>query len=194
MRCTEPLPVSRSVRTRYRSLARIAPRVVAGDRGRKTMKSLRIVVLSALAIWLIVGVGIGVLGMFLAGGYVKSPFENVPWTLRVTLVPTILAAVILSRIPSRFIFAALPCHLTALVTGYFTVVLTGSVFTVIDGMMRFGDVNIWGYFTWSWIYGLIFLPLSYPLCILLLRIRKMTQEIKEKTEPDGSANSASLRG
>lgn len=150
----------------------------------KALHSTAIVILSALLIWLVVGLGVGVVGMILAGGYVRSPFENVSWVLRVTLIPVLMAAGTLSFIPPRFVTLTVSRHLTASVTGYFTVVLTGSVFTVIDGIIRFGGVNAGGYFTWSWIYALIFLPISYPLCLLLLKIRRTIQD----TEPSGSSN------
>jgi hypothetical protein len=130
-----------------------------------------IVVSTALLIWAISCLGIGLLALVLAGGYLKSPFEAVPWMLRVTLVPTFIAAIIIARIPVRFIASTANRHLTAIVTGYIIVVLIGSVFTVIDGVLRFGGVNAWGYFVWSWVYALILLPISYPGCLLLLRVR-----------------------
>jgi len=138
---------------------------------------------SAIFLWSMICVCIGVLAVVLAGGYVKSPFEAVPWMLRVSLIPTMIAGFLLSRLPLRFISTTARRHLTSAVTAYFTLVLIGSVFTVIDGTIRFGGVNAWGYFTWSWIYAALFLPISYPICLILLRVRKFFEKQEGTTEP-----------
>jgi hypothetical protein len=152
------------------------------------MHPVRNVVLAALAIWLAASIGIGFFAVVISGGYVNSPLEAVPWLSRVTFVPTILASLFLATIPSRFINSTASRHFIAIVTAYFTVVLIGSVFTVIDGTLRFGGVNEWGYFVSSWIYALIFIPITYPACLLLLRIRTESEKKQIQTEQDAAAN------
>ncbi len=89
------------------------------------------------------------------------------WLVRVSLVPCIVAAVVLSvtdgvRRP----------RLTALIVAFFAVALAGSIGAIAVQSARFGfaSVNASGYLAWCWVYAAVFLPLSYPLARLLQRL------------------------
>jgi hypothetical protein len=63
-------------------------------------------------------------------------------------------------------------QLAALFAAYIAVVLAGSLGAVAVESAHRGleNVNVSGYLTWCWIYAAVFLPLSYPLALLVQRM------------------------
>ncbi|RYD64034.1 MAG: hypothetical protein EOP84_33085 [Verrucomicrobiaceae bacterium] len=91
-------------------------------------------------------------------------FSEGLWLVRVSLVPCILAALLLASM-SR------PSRISALLVAYFTVALAASAGAIVAQATRVGidRVNVSGYFTWCWVYAAVFLPVSYLLARLIQR-------------------------
>lgn len=79
-------------------------------------------------------------------------------------------------------------HLSAFVAAYFAVALAGSLGAVAVGSAHrgFERVNVSGYLTWCWIYAAVFLPLSYPLALLLQRMIHCLHYVPEKAKQPGA--------
>lgn len=87
------------------------------------------------------------------------------WLVQISWLPCMLAGVLICFVPERRPW------LHAVWIAYFTVVLSSSAGAIGVGAMRVGleSVNKQGYLTGCWIYGVIWLPFSYPLAYVLIR-------------------------
>ncbi|MHA3771776.1 hypothetical protein ACXR0O_09600 [Verrucomicrobiota bacterium sgz303538] len=92
-------------------------------------------------------------------------FSEGLWLLSASLVPSILAALVLGSSSRR-------SRITGLLVAYFTVALSASAGAIVVQVSRVGidRVNVSGYLTWCWVYAAVFLPFSYPLARLLHRV------------------------
>ena len=111
-------------------------------------------------------------GAGFTAGYVTHLLEAWPWLFSVSVGPCALSALALSLAASRTRSSRWRSHLSALLAAYTAVALAGSLGAVAVESARRGpeSVNVSGYLTWCWIYAAVFLPLSYPLALLLQRI------------------------
>lgn len=94
--------------------------------------------------------------------------------MRVSAVPMALACLVLAWLSPRVYPRRAARHITALLVGYFVVVLAVSVFATAAEIARAGiaSTNVSGYLVWSWIYGAVFLPVSYPVSLGILCITR----------------------
>lgn len=111
-------------------------------------------------------------GVAFTAGVVRHFLEAWPWLFSVSAGPCALSALGLSLAAARTRGSRWRLHLSALLAAYFAVALAGSVGAIAVESAHRGleSVNVFGYFTWCWIYAAVFLPLSYPLALLLQRM------------------------
>lgn len=111
-------------------------------------------------------------GIAFTGGVVGHFLDAWPWLFSVSVGPCAFSAMGLSLAASRTRDSRWRLHLSAFLAAYFAVALAGSLGAVaVESAHRgFERVNVSGYFTWCWIYAAVFLPLSYPLALLLQRM------------------------
>jgi hypothetical protein len=116
---------------------------------------------------LLIGFAACVIGSFLPVFFWADPL----FLLRVSALPTAAACLLLAWLSPRVHGRALARHLTAISIGYLSVVVAVSICAAGYHIARFGygRTNVSGYFAWSWFYGAVFLPLSYPTALLILR-------------------------
>lgn len=94
--------------------------------------------------------------------------------MRVSVLPTEFACLVLAWLSPRVYSRRTARHVTALLIAYFSVVLAVAVFApaVQSAKGGYAGTNVSGYFVWCWIYGAIFLPVSYPTSLWVLRISR----------------------
>jgi predicted permease len=111
-------------------------------------------------------------GAGFTAGYVTHFLEAWPWLVSVSVGPCALSALGLSLAVSRTRGSRWRLQLAALFAAYIAVVLAGSLGAVAVESAHRGleNVNVSGYLTWCWIYAAVFLPLSYPLALLVQRM------------------------
>lgn len=111
-------------------------------------------------------------GVAFTAGVVGHFLEAWPWLFSVSVGPCALSALGLSLAASRTRGIRWRLHLSAILAAYIAVALAGSLGAVAVESAHRGieSVNVSGYFTWCWIYAAVFLPLSYPLALLLQRM------------------------
>ena len=137
-----------------------------------TLRAVLIASIYGIVLSIIGSAIVGYFALFFAGGYLKSPFEAVPWFLKISILPSALLAIACSLIKPYIAGSKLQLHLTAIAIAFFAVAACGSVGAVtVEALSRnLSTVNISGYLTWCWVYALLLLPLSYPLVLILLRL------------------------
>jgi hypothetical protein len=101
-------------------------------------------------------------------------WANPRFLFRVSVLPTLLASVILVALAPRVYPRRAVRHVVALGIGFLTVAVGGSVCAATAQVARFGydRINVSGYFVDCWLYATIFLPLSYVTALFILRLSR----------------------
>jgi hypothetical protein len=119
------------------------------------------------------------IGVAFIAGFVGYFLESWPWLFSVSVGPCFLSALGLSLTTCRTRQSRWRLHLAAFLAAYFAVALAGSLGAIsVESAHRGGEqVNVAGYLTWCWIYAALFLPLSYPLALLLQRLLRQLHHV-----------------
>jgi hypothetical protein len=140
-----------------------------------------------------IGSAVLAFGSSLAAGYLRHRLEAWPWLFAVSILPCVVVPPsVLALTPgitrSRMRFLAAALGLAFVVT-----VLSASLGSVIvESFSRGLDrVNVSGYLLWCWVYGIVLLPLSFPLAILVLRLSlKSTATSNQAMQPTAGRSDA----
>ncbi len=128
-------------------------------------KSFLTAVVASVVVTFVLVIGGGIL----AGGVGAADFV---WMFCVSVVPIAISCMVLGTMSPRLRKSERSRWIAAIITGFFTVTVAGSVTAPIVQSLQFGfqHVNVHGYVTWGPIYGLYLLPLSVPLAYLVIRV------------------------
>lgn len=128
-------------------------------------KSFLTAVVASVVVTFVLVIGGGIL----AGGVGAADFV---WMFCVSVVPIAISCMVLGTMSPRLRKSERSRWIAAIITGFFTVTVAGSVTAPIVQSLQFGfqHVKVHGYVTWGPIYGLYLLPLSVPLAYLVIRV------------------------
>jgi hypothetical protein len=120
---------------------------------------------------LVAGIAAAFIVISLAGAIVATGFSDLIWMVLVLVAPATLAGVLIAWAGQRMEQNKLNGRLLALSVAFVSVTLAGAVAAPIVQILKFGwaYVNVSGYIEWGPLYGVLMIPISYPIARLLVK-------------------------